>query len=136
MENYYDRFTSDEIQLIMDKQNAFHELHGMYQMLYFVEKELGKVHNVTCELRKMCNKQNEKLNDIEYPDTLVDKIFKVNEIVNKFDEDEVLFLMKKAYDQAFRKYDVVEAGLEGREDDIECAWILGKYIKEKNGNKI
>jgi hypothetical protein len=55
-------------------------------------------------------------------------------ILNKFDEDEVLFLMKKAYDQAFRKYDVVEAGLEGREDDIECAWILGKYIKEKNGN--
>jgi len=50
----------------------------------------------------------------------------------KFDEEEVLKLMMKAYDQAFRKYDVVEAGLEGREDDIECAWILKKYIKEKN----
>jgi hypothetical protein len=74
MENYYNRFTSDEIQLIMDKQNAFHELHGMYQMLYFVEKKLGKVHNVTCELRKMCNKQNEKLSNIIYPETLFDKI--------------------------------------------------------------
>jgi hypothetical protein len=76
MKNYYNKFTSDEIQLIIDKQNAFCEWHGMCEMLHFIEKELGQVHKVTCELRKMCNEQNEKLNDIIYPETLMDKLFR------------------------------------------------------------
>lgn len=40
---------------------------------------------------------------------------------------EVLDLMFQAFEQGFKKADVVEAGLEGKETDIECAWILRKY---------
>jgi hypothetical protein len=64
------------LQLLIDKQNTFCELHAMLKMLNFVEKKLGQVHNVTCELRKMCSETNEKLNDIVYPETLMDKLFR------------------------------------------------------------
>ena len=46
-----------------------------------------------------------------------------------YSEEEVFYLMCKAFESGFKKYDVVEAGLEGLETDIECNWILKKYGK-------
>ena len=41
--------------------------------------------------------------------------------------EETLKLMKLAFEQGFKKADVVEAGLESKETDEECRWILAKY---------
>jgi hypothetical protein len=46
-----------------------------------------------------------------------------------YSEKEVFDLMCKAFESGFKKYDVVEAGLESLETDIECNWILKKYGK-------
>jgi hypothetical protein len=41
-----------------------------------------------------------------------------------YSEEEVFSLMCKAFEAGYKKYDVVEAGLEGLETEIECNWIL------------
>lgn len=46
-----------------------------------------------------------------------------------FSEEEVYELMIKAFNAGFNKYESVEAGLEGKEADLECANILTKYVK-------
>ena len=46
-----------------------------------------------------------------------------------FSKEEVLELMYEAFRAGFKKYDVVEAGLEGLETEIECNWIFEKYNK-------
>ena len=46
-----------------------------------------------------------------------------------FSEKEVLELMYKAFEAGYKKYEVVEAGLEGLETEIECNWIFEKYNK-------
>ena len=46
-------------------------------------------------------------------------------------EEEVYALMIKAFNAGFNKYESVEAGLEGKEADLECANILAKHIKSK-----
>lgn len=45
----------------------------------------------------------------------------------KYTRDEVHGLMCKAFIQGWKKADVVDAGLEGLETDVECAWILMRY---------
>jgi hypothetical protein len=49
-----------------------------------------------------------------------------------FTEHEVKLLMMMAYEQGFKKYEVVEAGLEAKETDTEINWILMKYKKRMN----
>ena len=49
------------------------------------------------------------------------------ELNKMYSYDEVLNLMKRAFEQGFKKADVVEAGLEGKETVEECRWILAKY---------
>lgn len=44
-------------------------------------------------------------------------------------EEEVFELIRKAFEAGYKKYEVVEAGLEGLETDVECNWILKKYGK-------
>jgi hypothetical protein len=44
--------------------------------------------------------------------------------------EDVLKLMKQAFEQGFKKADIVEAGLEGKETEEECRWILAKYNKD------
>ena len=51
-----------------------------------------------------------------------------------FTEKQVYELMIKAFNAGFNKYESVEAGLEGKETDLECANILTKYIKSKLEN--
>lgn len=43
-----------------------------------------------------------------------------------YSEEEVIDLMTKAFESGFKKADVVEAGLEGKETDVEVKWILNK----------
>ena len=41
--------------------------------------------------------------------------------------DETLNLKKLDFEQGFKKADVVETGLEGKETEEECRWILAKH---------
>lgn len=45
----------------------------------------------------------------------------------KYTRNEVHALMCKAFEQGLKKADVLEAGLEGKETDVECAWILTRH---------
>ena len=45
----------------------------------------------------------------------------------QYTRNEVHMLMCLAFEQGFKKTDTVEAGLESKETDVECAWILTKY---------
>lgn len=47
-----------------------------------------------------------------------------------YTESEVYDLMSEAFDCAWRKYDVVEAGLESKDMETELRWLLGKYSKQ------
>lgn len=49
-----------------------------------------------------------------------------------YTEKEVFDLMCKAFECGFKKHDSVEAGLEGKETEIEVSWILQGYTKSKN----
>ena len=46
-----------------------------------------------------------------------------------YSEEEVKHLMTLAFEQGFKKADVVEAGLEAKETDIEVNWIFLKHKK-------
>jgi hypothetical protein len=49
----------------------------------------------------------------------------------KYTGQEVFDLMCKAFEQGFKKADVVDAGLESKETDVECAWILKVHGRPK-----
>jgi hypothetical protein len=51
--------------------------------------------------------------------------------MEQFTEKEVFELMIQAFNAGFNKYEVVDAGLEGKETDLDCNNILIKYIKSK-----
>lgn len=55
--------------------------------------------------------------------------------MEKFTKEEVLELMLKAFEAGFKKYDIVEAGLEPKEEDVECGWILAKYMDAKKARR-
>lgn len=46
-----------------------------------------------------------------------------------YTKEEVMQLVRKAFEAGYKKYEVVEAGFEGLETDAECNWILKKYGK-------
>lgn len=48
-----------------------------------------------------------------------------------YTETEVIELMKRAWDAGFKKYEMVEAGLESRETDAEVFSILQKHEMSK-----
>lgn len=56
--------------------------------------------------------------------------------MKKYTRNEVLMLMRKSFIEGYKKHDVVEAGLEGLEEDVECAWILMKYDTELNKEEV
>jgi hypothetical protein len=60
---------------------------------------------------------------------LHDEESKEETIETVFVKDEVLELMCKAFETGYKKYEVVEAGLEGLETETECNWIFEKYNK-------
>lgn len=50
-------------------------------------------------------------------------------IEQMYSEEEVKHLMTLAFEQGFKKADVVEAGLEAKETDTEVNWIFLKHKK-------
>jgi hypothetical protein len=50
-----------------------------------------------------------------------------------YTEKEVRELMKLAFDAGYKKFELVEAGLEAKETDTEINWILTKHKKQNNG---
>lgn len=46
---------------------------------------------------------------------------------NNYTKEEVLQLMYQAFESGFKKYEVVDAGLESMETKEECGWILRRY---------
>ena len=52
-----------------------------------------------------------------------------NRTSHYYDISEVLHLMTLAFEQGFKKADIVEAGLEAKETDTEVNWIFLKYKK-------
>ena len=46
---------------------------------------------------------------------------------NNYTKEEVLQLMYQAFESGFKKYEVVDAGLESMETKEECGWILKRY---------
>ena len=61
---------------------------------------------------------------------LVKAVFKDGAIWQKeqmYSKQQVLELMKQAFEAGFKKADIVEAGLEPKETEQEVNWILLKY---------
>ena len=54
---------------------------------------------------------------------------KIEEEQKGYSEEEVKHLMTLAFEQGFKKADIVEAGLEAKETDIEVNWIFLKHKK-------
>ena len=59
-------------------------------------------------------------------------IIKTDNMKNKeqkqmYSKQQVLELMKQAFEAGFKKADIVEAGLEPKETEQEVNWILLKY---------
>jgi len=52
-------------------------------------------------------------------------------MTDTFTESEVIALMTRAFNLGFNKYEVVDAGLEGRETDTEIRWILELYKRKR-----
>ena len=66
----------------------------------------------------------EVVNNFKKTDVYINEIKQEQE--RMYSEEEVFSLMCKAFEAGYKKYDVVEAGLEGLETEIECNWILKK----------
>ena len=49
---------------------------------------------------------------------------------NLFTESQVLEYGEKCFESGFAKCDIVEAGLEAKETDIEINWILIKLMRK------
>ena len=55
------------------------------------------------------------------------KGFKAHQELFQYSRNQVHDLMTKAFKAGFKKHNVVEAGLEPLESDVECSWILTKF---------
>jgi len=49
-----------------------------------------------------------------------------------YTEEEVVILMTKAFETGFKQYEIVEAGLEGKETDQFVRWLLLGFKKKKH----
>jgi|LakMenEpi03Aug12_release.lakeMendotaPanAssembly.Ray.scaffolds.fasta_scaffold2963189_2 hypothetical protein len=52
-----------------------------------------------------------------------------------YTEKEVRELMTLAFDAGYKKFELVEAGLEAKETDTEINWIFTKHNKKQNNGK-
>lgn len=76
LKEYYERFTSEELE-VMDKKNSeFNKLVGLGEAYMIAEKNLGKVNATTIEIRKAYNNQINVFQDIVFNDEMMLKIMK------------------------------------------------------------
>lgn len=75
--------------------------------------------------------QLEIMSKIELGDDVIEEINRLkSELKNTYTQQEVLQLMYQAFESGFKKYEVVDAGLESIETKEECGWILRRYDKD------
>ena len=68
-------------------------------------------------------------NETQVVDNLINTYRKYN-IENLFTESQVLEYGENCFEAGFAKCDIVEAGLEPKETDIEINWILIKLMRQ------
>ena len=51
-----------------------------------------------------------------------------------YTREETFKLMCEAFEQGYKKYEVIEAGLEAKDTKLECAWILTKHDSTPKDN--
>ena len=75
--------------------------------------------------------KKESYNDdeLQVVDNLIDTHRKYNR-ENLFTESQVLEYGENCFEAGFAKCDIVEAGLEAKETDIEINWILIKLMRQ------
>ena len=75
--------------------------------------------------------KKESYNDdeLQVVDNLIDTHRKYNK-ENLFTESQVLKYGENCFEAGFAKCDIVEAGLEAKETDIEINWILIKLMRQ------
>ena len=75
--------------------------------------------------------KKESYNDdeLQMVDNLIDTHRKYNK-ENLFNESQVLEYGENCFEAGFAKCDIVEAGLEAKETDIEVNWILIKLMRQ------
>ena len=75
--------------------------------------------------------KKESYNDdeLQMVDNLIDTHRKYNK-ENLFTETQVLEYGENCFEAGFAKCDIVEAGLEAKETDIEINWILIKLMRQ------
>ena len=76
----------------------------------------------------------EKITGLDYENTVPSEVNKLDFIngakwqqKQMYSKQQVLELMKQAFEAGFKKADTVEAGLEPKETEQEVNWILLKY---------
>lgn len=75
------------------------------------------------------NKKLYKNNELQMVDNLIYTHRKYNK-ENLFTESQVLEYGAECFESGFAKCDIVEAGLETKETDIEINWILIKLMRK------
>ena len=75
------------------------------------------------------NKKLYKNHELKTVDNLIDTHIKYNK-ENLFTESQVLEYGTECFEAGFAKCDIVEAGLEAKETDIEINWILIKLMRK------
>ena len=75
------------------------------------------------------NKKLYKNHELQVVDNLIYTHIKYNK-ENLFTESQVLEYGAECFEAGFAKCDIVEAGLEAKETDIEINWILIKLMRK------
>ena len=63
----------------------------------------------------------------QYPNCLCNTVKPKEKQKQMYSKQQVIELMKQAFEAGFKKADIVEAGLESKETEQEINWILLKY---------
>lgn len=74
-------------------------------------------------------KESYSYDELQMVDNLIDTHRKYNK-ENLFTESQVLEYGVECFESGFAKCDIVEAGLESKETDIEINWILIKLMRK------
>ena len=75
------------------------------------------------------NKKLYKKHELQVVDNMIDTHRKYNK-ENLFTETQVLEYGENCFEAGFAKCDIVEAGLEAKETDVEINWILIKLMRK------
>ena len=76
-----------------------------------------------------CKQESYSDDELQMVDNLINTHRKYNK-ENLFTESQVLEYGENCFEAGFAKCDIVEAGLEAKETDIEINWILIKLMRK------